>query len=149
MQINNTNTLYSHISFKNSRLFLLLRTLIANSMAPPATRYSYELIPNAIKAFSTPDSPIVILSKNVVFTTVILEKFKDNGFKDFVSYLAACPLRCALVDLASYFLPQHVYKFYYTSTYYDPGMIIGTTGDGQHIILMIATDVRRALRIPI
>ncbi|CAH1445431.1 unnamed protein product [Lactuca virosa] len=118
-------------------------------MALPVTLYTYEPTPNVIKAFSTLDSPIVIMSNDVAISTTIHEEFKDRRFEDFVFYLDVFPLYYALIDLVDPFLPQHICEFYYTSTYYEPVMIIGTIEDGQHIISMTVTNFLKALRLPI
>lgn len=66
-----------------------------------------------------------------------------------MTYLTACLLCYGLADVANNFLPQNVCEFYYTSTYYDTRVTIGTIGDGEHTVSMIAVDVRRALCLPI
>ena len=118
-------------------------------MAHPAIRFTFVPTSNAIKAVATPNNPIVILSNSVSFSTPIPQKLHDKRFEDFVSYLAAYPLRYALVDLDDLFLPQHACEFYYTFTYYDTEKIIYSIVYGEHIILMIVTAVRRALCLPI
>lgn len=66
-------------------------------MAPPSILYTYALTPNAIRAITTPNTPIVIMSNNVTFLNEIPKKFQDKEIEAFVSYLAACSIRYALV----------------------------------------------------
>ncbi|CAH1412095.1 unnamed protein product [Lactuca virosa] len=89
------------------------------------------------------------MPNNVAFSPEILKKIRKKGFKDSVTYLTACPLLYAIVDVVDPFLPQHVCDFYYNSTYYNTRVILGTIGDGDHTIRMNVTDDLRALSLPI
>ncbi|CAH1447649.1 unnamed protein product [Lactuca virosa] len=116
---------------KSHHVSSITRTLIA--MVPLSVLYTYVSTPNAITTAGTPDSPIVIIENSVAFSSYIPKNYANRGFEDFVVYLSACPLRYALADIPDSFLPQHVCDFYFTSTFIDAGVIIGTINDGNHI----------------
>ncbi|CAH1423639.1 unnamed protein product [Lactuca virosa] len=85
----------------------------------------------------------------VVFSPDIPKNYTNKGFEDFMAYLSSFPLHYALVDVPDSFLPQHVIELYFTSTFTDAGVIVGTVNDGIHTILVTVMDVRRSLRLPI
>lgn len=113
--------------------------------------FSTPMLPHQMpsKLLEYPDTLIVIISNNVVFSLAIPQKIQNKGFEDFVTYLTTRPLCYDLANVVDPFLPQHVCEFYYTCTYYDTGVTISTIRDGEHTISMYVTDVRRALHLPI
>ncbi|CAH1412710.1 unnamed protein product [Lactuca virosa] len=135
------------IIIKISRSLIYSRTLIA--MPPPTIIYTYVPTLNVVIAARSLDTPIMIMAKNEAFSFEIPIRFPNKVFEGFVDYLIKYLLSYDLVDIVDSFLPRHVCDFYYTSTYYDVGFIIGTIGDGANTILVTVNDVRRGLRLPI
>ncbi|CAH1451858.1 unnamed protein product [Lactuca virosa] len=117
-------------------------------MAPNVVLYTYARKPNSIKVVRTLDTPIVIMPNNVAIFPKIQKSFQNKGFEDFANYLTTCPLCYYLSDVVDPFFPQHVFEFYYTSTFSSPGVIVGTIGDGEYPISMSVTDDRITLRLP-
>ena len=112
--------------------------------------YVYVPTPNVVRAPNTPTAPIVINENNVIFTPAIPKKLQDLGLEPLMEYFQSHPLRYALSNVATPFLPRHVNEFNYSCVFNTETQTLqGTIADGDHVISITPTTVRNALCLPI
>ncbi|KAI3767014.1 hypothetical protein L2E82_17095 [Cichorium intybus] len=111
----------------------------------------FEFVPSSglSKAAASPGSNVLILSTNVAGAFIILPKFKDQGFEQFVDFLKGHPLNFAVSGMPDVFKPSLVAEFWYTCNYIaDSDSIHGTINNGRTQVSLSVDTFRRCRRLP-
>ncbi|KAL4557118.1 hypothetical protein LXL04_035288 [Taraxacum kok-saghyz] len=100
--------------YADEMLTTMCRWISHTAIAP---LYVHVPIDNVVHAPNTPNVTIIINAHNVAFSPSIPKKLQDQGLEPFMEYFTSHPLRYALSDAATPFLPKHVCEFYYSCSF--------------------------------